>query len=410
MTEMPKKKFTPRSPRGDKPRYGEDKPRRASDKPRYGDDKPRRASDKPRYSDDKPRRVGDKPRYGDDKPRSFGDKPRYSDDKPRRAGDKPRYGDDKPRNFGDKSRAPRGDKPRYGDDKPRSFGDKPRFSKFAETPPPPTDTEQAQEALDLLYGHHAVLAALDGDRQLNRIWITSHLRHDIRYRTKIQTAKTKGTVVDEVDNFRLNQITHNANHQGIAAQVAPYHYWELGDLIDKAKAESTAPVLVIIDSITDPHNLGAIIRTAEAFGAQGMVLPQRRVAGITSTVMKVAAGALEHFPVARVVNLSRALETLKESGFWIYGTVAGKHTPVHQTDMREPMGLVIGSEGDGLSLLTQRHCDHLITIPLAGKTPSLNASVASAISLYEIFRQRGFGKQTIESVAPVTSEESPSDI
>jgi 23S rRNA (guanosine2251-2'-O)-methyltransferase len=404
MTEMPKKKFTPRSPRGDKPRYGDDKPRSFGDKPRYGDDKPRRSGDKPRYGDDKPRSFGDKPRYGDDKPRSFGDKPRYGDDKPRSFGDKPRYGDDKPRRSGDK--------PRYGDGKPRSFGDKsraprgdkPSFVKFAETPPTPTDTEQAQEALDLLYGHHAVLAALDGDRQLNRIWITSHLRHDIRYRTKIQTAKTKGTVVDEVDNFRLNQITHNANHQGIAAQVAPYHYWELGDLIDKAKAQSTAPVLVIIDSITDPHNLGAIIRTAEAFGAQGMVLPQRRVAGITSTVMKVAAGALEHFPVARVVNLSRALETLKESGFWIYGTVAGKHTALHQTEMTEPMGLVIGSEGEGLSLLTQRHCDHLITIPLAGKTPSLNASVAAAISLYEVFRQRGFDKQTIESVASVTSE------
>ena len=287
----------------------------------------------------------------------------------------------------------------------RSPTSQPAFSK-----PPLEDTEQAQEALDLLYGHHAVLAALDGDRQLNRVWITPHLRHDVRYRTKLQDAKAKGAVIDEVDNLRLNQITHGANHKGVAAQVAPYHYWELAALIADAKAKSPAPVLVIIYSITDPHNLGAIISTAEAFGAHGMVLPQRRVAGITSTVVKVAAGALEHFPVARVVNLSRALETLKESGFWIYGTVAGKHTALHQTDMREPMGLVIGSEGDGLSLLTQRNCDHLITIPLAGKTPSLNASVAAAISLYEIFRQRGFEKQTLESVSSVTAENAPSDL
>ncbi|MFM1842469.1 MAG: hypothetical protein RLZZ490_1205 [Cyanobacteriota bacterium] len=324
------------------------------------------------------------------------------------------------------SRPTRADKPRRGESKSRrqptgKYGGKPdTFSrrpsndpdrahrKPAFVKPPLEDTDQAQEALDLLYGHHAVLAALDGDRQLNRIWITPHLRHDIRYRTKLQEAKAKGAVIDEVDNLRLNQITHGANHQGIAAQVAPYHYWELADLITDAKAKSQAPVLVIIDSITDPHNLGAIVRTAEAFGAHGMVLPQRRVAGITSTVMKVAAGALEHFPVARVVNLSRALETLKESGFWIYGTVAGKHTALHQTDMREPMGLVIGSEGEGLSLLTQRHCDHLITIPLAGKTPSLNASVAAAIALYEIFRQRGFDKQTLESVSSVTTETVPS--
>ncbi|QHV00308.1 23S rRNA (guanosine(2251)-2'-O)-methyltransferase RlmB [Synechocystis sp. CACIAM 05] len=376
MTEMPKKKFSPRSARGDKPRYGEQKP------------KLKRSGDKPRFNDDQPQGFKEKSDRFQDKPR-----PRTNEDKPRRAGDKPSNFKSR---FKDKDR----DKPRYGDDRPRGSGQKPPFGKTFPAAPPPMDSDQAQEALDLLYGHHAVLAALDGDRQLNRIWITSHLRHDIRYRTKIQTAKANGTVVDEVDNFRLNQITHNANHQGIAAQVAPYHYWELGDLIDKAKSQSTAPVLVIIDSITDPHNLGAIIRTAEAFGAQGMVLPQRRVAGITSTVMKVAAGALEHFPVARVVNLSRALETLKESGFWIYGTVAGKQTPLHQSDLREPMGLVIGSEGEGLSLLTQKHCDHLITIPLAGKTPSLNASVAAAISLYEIFRQRGFDRPTLSHTAP----------
>ncbi|MBE9240030.1 23S rRNA (guanosine(2251)-2'-O)-methyltransferase RlmB [Synechocystis salina] len=376
MTEMPKKKFSPRSARGDKPRYGEQKP------------KPKRSGDKPRFNDDQPQGFKEKSDRFQDKPR-----PRSNEDKPRRSGDKPSSFKSR---FKDKDR----DKPRYGDERPRRSGQKPQFAKAAPSAPPMADSDQAQEALDLLYGHHAVLAALDGDRQLNRIWITSHLRHDIRYRTKIQTAKTNGTVVDEVDNFRLNQITHNANHQGIAAQVAPYHYWELGDLIDQAKRQSTAPVLVIIDSITDPHNLGAIIRTAEAFGAQGMVLPQRRVAGITSTVMKVAAGALEHFPVARVVNLSRALETLKESGFWIYGTVAGKQPPLHQSDLREPMGLVIGSEGEGLSLLTQKHCDHLITIPLAGKTPSLNASVAAAISLYEIFRQRGFDRPTLSPPSP----------
>lgn len=328
----------------------------------------------------------------------------------------------------DKKFAPRparADKPRRGESKSRRplvgkpIGksiDKPQapIRRALRHQPPVNEvipeTEATREESDLIYGHHAVLAALDGDRQLNRIWITSHLRHDIRYRTKLQEAKAKGTVIDEVDNVRLNQITHGATHQGIAAQAAPYHYWELPDLITHVKNKSQAPVLVIIDSITDPHNLGAIIRSAEAFGAHGMVLPQRRVAGVTSTVMKVAAGALEHFPVARVVNLSRALEALKEAGFWIYGAAAGKQATIHQTDMQGPMGLVVGSEGEGLSLLTQRHCDRLISIPLAGKTPSLNASVAAAVCLYEIFRQRGFDKPTLESVSSITTENVPSDL
>lgn len=348
MTEAPKKKFSPRPGRPDKPRRGAGKPYQGKEGKGKGEGKPGRFSaDARRRRPDRDRPVG-----------------------------------------------------------------KPALKKKLADPVTanPETPESTTESPDLIYGHHAVLAALDGDRQLNRIWITPHLRHDIRYRTKIQASKAKGTVIDEVDNFRLAQITHGANHQGIAAQVAPYHYWELADLLNHAKQATPNPVLVIIDSITDPHNLGAIIRTAEAFGAQGMVLPQRRVAGITSTVMKVAAGALENFPVARVVNLSRALETLKEEGFWIYGTVANKQNPIHQADLKGPLGLVIGSEGEGLSLLTQKQCDHLINIPMAGKTPSLNASVAAAISLYEVFRQRGFDRPTLGSVSSVTTDGAASDL
>jgi len=214
----------------------------------------------------------------------------------------------------------------------------------------------------------------------------------------ISEAKARGTIIDEVEITRLSQITHNGNHQGIAAQVSPYEYTDLGDLIDQAKSKSEAPVIVILDGINDPQNLGAIIRTTEAIGAQGVIIPQRRAAGITSGVVKAAAGALEHLPVARVVNLSRALEQLKEAGFWIYGTVAGKNKLIQDVDSKGPIGLVIGSEGQGLSLLTQRYCDVLVSIPLAGKTPSLNASVAAAIALYEIYRQRWVDKFYLESV------------
>ena len=241
---------------------------------------------------------------------------------------------------------------------------------------------------DLLYGRHTVLTALENQRSFHRLWITSRLRYDPRFLSLIDLAKENGTVIDEVEPKRLDQITNHANHQGIAAQIAPYSYSELSELIETAKAKSEQPVIIVADSINDPHNLGAIIRTAEAIGAQGLVIPQRRAVGITSTVMKVAAGALETFAVARVVNLSRALEELKAAGFWIYGTAATGSQPVHTVQFSGAIALVVGSEGEGLSLLTQRCCDVLVSIPLVGDTPSLNASVATGMALYEIYRQR----------------------
>jgi 23S rRNA (guanosine2251-2'-O)-methyltransferase len=246
---------------------------------------------------------------------------------------------------------------------------------------------KSPEDSDLIYGRHPVQTALENQRNLNRIWVTSRLRYDSRFHHLIMQAKYNGTVIDEVEPKRLDQITEGANHQGIAAQIAPYAYLEIEDLIEQTKSV-TDPVIVVADGITDPHNLGAIIRTAEAIGAQGLVIPQRRAAGITSTVVKVAAGALENFSVARVVNLSRALEQLKEAGFWIYGTAATGSEPIHTVKFSGPIVLVIGGEGEGLSMLTQKSCDVLVSIPLQGKTPSLNASVASGMALYEIYRQR----------------------
>ncbi len=251
----------------------------------------------------------------------------------------------------------------------------------------PSAPEEPSEA-ELIYGRHPVTAALEAQRPLNRLWIVPHLRYDPRFLSLLEQAKAGGTVIDEVEPRRLNQITNKANHQGIAAQVSAYEYLELGDLIDRAKAATSTPVLIATDGITDPHNLGAILRTAEAIGAQGLVIPQRRSAGITSTVAKVAAGALEHLAVARVVNLNRALEELKQAGFWIYGAATEDGQPLHQTKFAAATVLVVGAEGEGLSLLTQRYCDELVSIPLQGKTSSLNASVAAGMVLYEIYRQR----------------------
>jgi 23S rRNA (guanosine2251-2'-O)-methyltransferase len=243
------------------------------------------------------------------------------------------------------------------------------------------------------------------------------VRYDPRFLSLIDEAKASGAVIDEVDTRRLNQITAGANHQGIAAQVASYDYIDLDDLIAQAQAKAKLPVIVAADGITDPHNLGAIARTAEATGAQGLVIPQRRAVGITSTVAKVAAGALETLPVARVVNLKRALESLKESGFWIYGLAAEGSQSIHRTDFDRPTVLVVGAEGNGLSLTVQQSCDLLVSIPLRGTTPSLNASVATGMALYEIYRHQWMTQLQISSLqnqkqASITKQESllPSDV
>ena len=292
--------------------------------------------------------------------------------------------------------------------KKRRKGYQPPQRKSAKISLPPSSSQKKQlvreerekENEDLIYGRHSVIAALKGDRQINRIWITNKLRYTTQFYSLIQKAKGKGTVIDEVGMHRLDLLTSGGNHQGIAAQIAPYSYWELAELIEQAKAQTKSPVIVITDGIEDPHNLGAIIRTAEALGMQGLVIPQRRATGVTSTVMKVAAGALENFPIARVVNLSQAIEELKQAEFWIYGTTAASSKLLHTIDFRGAIGLVVGSEGKGLSLLTQKCCDELVSIPLLGKTPSLNASVATAIALYEISRQR-----RSEQLEPISTTE-----
>ena len=275
---------------------------------------------------------------------------------------------------------------KYRDRNQNSIIDKPRQNR--DNFENPSSTEDSENS-DLIYGRHPVLSTLENQGRLNRVWITSRLRYDHRFHNLIKQAKENGTVIDEVEPSRLDQITKNANHQGVAAQIAPYDYFDLHDLIEKAKSVTDTPVIVVADSITDPHNLGAIIRTAESIGAQGLVIPQRRAVGITSTVMKVATGALDNFSVARVVNLSRALEELKTAGFWIYGTASSVGEPIHTVNFNgPPIVLVVGSEGEGLSMLTQKCCDVLVSIPLQGKTPSLNASVATGMALYEIYRQR----------------------
>jgi 23S rRNA (guanosine2251-2'-O)-methyltransferase len=247
--------------------------------------------------------------------------------------------------------------------------------------------EPANDAPELLYGRHTVLSALESGRPCNRIWVIPALRYDPRFHQRLNDAKQQGAVIDTVTPERLDQLCQRGRHQGIAIQVAAYSYWQLDDLLAKART-APHPVLLAADGITDPQNLGAMIRTAEALGMQGMILPQRRAVGITATVAKAAAGALDHLPVARVVNLNQALEALKAAGYWLYGLSERGSIPLSKVTFDRPTVFVVGSEGQGVSLQTQKHCDHLVAIPLAGRTNSLNAAVAVGIALYEVCRQR----------------------
>ena len=276
----------------------------------------------------------------------------------------------------------------------RGERDQPAASRplIVDAPTGESERFNAGPADDLIWGRHAAQAALESDRPIHRIWCTPEMRFQPRFMQLLREAKAGGVLVEEVTWARLGQLTDGAVHQGIVLQAAAADTLDLGSLIDGCRSIGEPPLLMALDGVTDPHNLGAIVRSAEALGAHGLVLPQRRSAGLTGSVAKVAAGALEHLPVARVVNLNRSLETLKEEGYRVIGLAGEAGVALSEADLDGPLVIVTGSEGSGLSMLTRKHCDQLVRIPLRGATPSLNASVATAMVLYEVAR-RGWMKQ-----------------
>ncbi len=237
---------------------------------------------------------------------------------------------------------------------------------------------------DWIWGKHSVYEALTSDRAINRIWCTSEIFSSEKFYILLKNLKSKGILIEEVSWNRISQLTFGASHQGVALQLACSKTISLDKLIDDSKKSSANPIIIALDGITDPHNVGAIIRSAEAFDCKGIIIPQRRSAGLTGTVAKVAAGALEHLPVSRVVNLNRALEELKKNGFLVIGLSGDGKLSVSKFHERTPMVVIVGAEDKGISLLTQKKCDFLLRIPLKGKTSSLNASVAAAISLFHL--------------------------
>ena len=296
----------------------------------------------------------------------------------------------------------------------RSAGPGPRAAEAAEG-----EHFAAAAPSDLIWGRHSAQAALESGRPIHRIWCTPEMRFSPRFLQLLREAKAGGVLVEEVTWARLGQISGGAVHQGIVLQPAAAETLDLASLIEGCRATGEAPLLIAVDGLTDPQNLGAIVRSAEALGAHGLVLPQRRNAGLTGSVAKVAAGALEHLPVARVVNLNRSLEALRDEGYRVVGLASEGSVTLEEAELDGPLVVVTGSEGDGLSLLTRRHCDQLVRIPLRGTTPSLNASVATALLLYEIARRgwmqglRGHSpaprlvRPALPSAAPPSAGEAP---
>ena len=240
---------------------------------------------------------------------------------------------------------------------------------------------------DRIEGRNAVIEALRAGRAIDKIYIAKG-EVDQTLGHIASKARAQGVVVVETDRRKLDAMSQTHAHQGVVALCAVKDYCTVEDLLQLAADKGEAPFLVMCDEISDPHNLGAIIRTAECVGAHGVIIPKRRSAGLTAVVDKASAGAAEHLPIARVANLSAAIETLKKAGVWVYGAAAEGESPLWKTDLTGSVCIVIGSEGDGISRLVREHCDVLVSIPMKGEISSLNASAAAAVLLYEALRQR----------------------
>lgn len=240
---------------------------------------------------------------------------------------------------------------------------------------------------DIIEGRNAVIEALRAGRSIDKIFIQKG-DTDKTLGHIASKAREAGCVVVDADRRKLDSMSLTHAHQGVIALAAMREYCSVADILQVAADKGESPFIVLCDEITDHHNLGAIIRTAEAAGVHGIIIPKRRSAGVTSIVDKTSAGAVEHMVVARVPNLTSALKELKDAGLWIYGTAAEGTSELWKTDLTGPVCLVIGSEGDGMSRLVTETCDFLVSIPMYGKVSSLNASAAAAVLIYEALRQR----------------------
>ena len=245
---------------------------------------------------------------------------------------------------------------------------------------------EVQEVVNFVFGRRAVVEALQTPDRVNRVFIQEGTSSRDAAKV-IELAREKGIQVQTVPKTKIEDLVGNAVHQGLVASIAAYEYADLEDVFKKAEEKGEDPFIVILDGVEDPHNLGSILRTADATGVHGIIIPKRRSASLTATVAKASTGAIEHVPVVRVTNLTQTIEQLKARGVWVFGT------DMNGTDYRKwntsgPLAIVMGNEGKGVSRIVKESVDEMVTIPMVGHVQSLNASVASALMMYEVFRNR----------------------
>lgn len=384
--------FKPRSPRAPRAEGGDFAPRSRAPRGEGGDFAPRSRAPRAEGGDFAPRSRA--PR-GEGKP--FGDRPRGEGGRFTRA----EGGDFKPR----APRAPRdgegfAPKGEFGGPRPKrtygGVGEDGHYDREREHVQPAGAKAYASYAFevaeetrdDLVYGRHAVLALLESEQPVNKVWVLSTLRNPELMARVRELAKGKGAIVQLVERPKLDGMAAGENHQGLVAAVPPVPYAELETVIEAAKAQAH-PALLVLDGIEDPHNLGALLRTAEGADFAGVVIPNRRAVGLTPVVYKASAGAAARVPVARVGNLTNAIKTLKDAGFWLVGADADAERMPYDVDLAgAPVAIVLGSEGKGLGTTVAKACDHVVKLPLGGQLESLNASVAGGVLMYEVVRQR----------------------
>ena len=253
--------------------------------------------------------------------------------------------------------------------------------------------KKVQEAIeekrfdDQIEGRNSVLELLESGKDINKIYVTRGERHGSINKI-LGIAKERKIIVVEKDKRQMDEMAQEENYQGVIAIVPPFEYVEIQDILQEAAEREEDPFILILDGIEDPHNLGSIIRTAETAGVHGIIIPKRRAVSVNSTVNKASAGAVEHMKIARVTNISDAIEELKQAGLWICGTDINSEKYYYNQDLTGPLGIVIGNEGKGISTKVKKNCDFNVKIPMKGKVTSLNASVSTGIIVYESVKQR----------------------
>ena len=240
---------------------------------------------------------------------------------------------------------------------------------------------------DKIIGRNPVLEAIKAGRSIDKILIKKG-KYEGSIIPVVKKAKEAGIIIQETERSKLDAVAEGGNHQGVIAYVSAYEYVSVADILNKAREKGEAPFVIICDKITDPHNLGAIIRTANCVGAHGVIIPKRGSAGLNSAAAKTSAGAVEYTGVAKVTNISDTIEKLKKEGLWIAAADMDGQ-PMYEVDLKGSLGIVIGSEGEGVSRLVKEKCDFIVSIPMRGEINSLNASVAAGVVMYEALRQRG---------------------